>query len=126
MNGKAIKIKIMFQIPTKTASLNNTDMDIFRLISTLQEKLEIPAYLDVAEINETLEDATILWQSDNGHNFCVLACWVDLERPFNSIVYFTRFFGIGQLTVCSHDATGDNLLDALFKITEIANKHFKA
>jgi hypothetical protein len=65
-------------------------------------ELNIPSYLDATEVNNILDDANILAQWDNGHNFCVLALWTDSSDPLYSSIYFSRFFEIGGKTVVSH------------------------
>ncbi len=106
-----------------TIRLNPTDQDIMRNIHFNQQELEIPEYLDKDEVNEVMEGATILWQEDNESNFTVLGVWINEESPFHSMVYFSRFFKIGENTHVSHDATGNNLIQTIMKLSEKLN-HF--
>jgi hypothetical protein len=108
-----------------TTRLDKTDASILKRINLCKEDFSIPSYLDKDEVMEVLEDAIVLKQWDNEHNYCVLCAWVDEDSPFNTLFYFTRFFTIGNKTVCSHDATGDNLFDMMVKVSELANKHFE-
>ena len=111
-------------MPPTTFLKDDTSQRIFNILKASTIQLQIPDYLDADEVNDVLEDATILAQYDNEHNFCVLAAWIDKDDPLHTMIYFSRFFNIGSKTVVSHDANENNLIDMILKLSELSNRHF--
>lgn len=59
-----------------------TDKQIHTFLGLYQQDAVIPSYLDESEVNDVLEGGEILFQKDNGDNYCALIVYIDTESPW--------------------------------------------